>query len=246
VAANWTPANVPGSGVDTCLPSGSYTVTVPSGLSAVGTLQIGSSGAASEPTLELSASHTTGNVELFASSDLGNFGTIELTDPDPSGTASATAELELTAGTLTNDGTIETIGTAGVSGLDGDLTNDADGTIGVGQDTQVEASEPDTFSTDGTVDISAGDALLVGCDASNGCEPSTLEITGGTITNHGSFLQAVTLSGLVSAGTLNLSGGTIDGGPLVAGGSRADHVGHHDRQADARGRGHARREHRRW
>jgi hypothetical protein len=212
---NWS-NGAPSSGVDACLPAGNYTVTVPAGSSAVGTLQVGSSGAAQQPTLELSASHAGGNVTLAAGGAVDNFGTIELTDPDPSGSPSASAELELSSGTLTNDGTIETLGSAGVSGIDGNLTNDSDGTLDVGQNTQIEAAESDTFTTDGTVTISSGDALLVGCPAGGGCEASTLQIGGGTITNAGTFQQGINLAGAAAGGgTLTVTGGALSGNALL-------------------------------
>jgi RHS repeat-associated protein len=225
VAGNWT-NGAPVSGVDACLPAGNYTVTVPAGLTEVGSLVIGSSGAAQEPTLRLSASQAGGGVHLVADNGPGtygveNFGTIELTDPDPAGATSATAEFQIAAGTLANDGTIESTGATGTFGLDGNVENNSDGTVDVESNLLVEVSATtgvDTFETSGTINISSGQELLVGCNqtACNDYAP-TLTIDGGTISNEGAFQIGLDGGGATGLGaTLNINGGTLTGNPLAA------------------------------
>jgi hypothetical protein len=193
----------------------SGTTTARLTLEGEGTLA-GNIGAGDE--LDLTATNDAGLL-YSASSSIDNQGTIELTST--ASTGSQGVDLRMSSGTLTNDGTIESLaGTAGLGtrGIDGNFTNDSDGAIDVHESLQIGAVAGSTFTTSGTVTVDAGEDLLVGCNAS-GCQSSTLNIDGGTIADDGSFQQGVAGDGQSGGGgTLHLDGGTVTGNPFLAGG----------------------------
>jgi RHS repeat-associated protein len=159
----------------------------------------------------MSASAAEGGAVLGINSDVTNDGTIELTDPDATG--SDAAEISIASGdTLTNDGSILSDpggggGTRVIAGS-GTLLNDSTGTITVNQDLQVDNNQAGVFTNNGGITISADEQLEV--DPAGGA--ATLNLEGGTIADNGTFTQGVNGGGA----TLNVTGGQITGAGLVA------------------------------
>ena len=205
--------SVPTSGQSACLPASGtpYTVTLTSS-QAVASITIGAGA-----TLVLQATNSASAVLTLAGSS-DNSGTIDLTDTDSTGSGNE-ARVIVSAGTLTNDGTI--VSDAGVAGLgtrmiDGDLTNASDGAIVVSQNLQLDLNQAGTFSSAGALTVNAGAGVY---DNPGGGGARAFDITGGTITNNGAIKEDWGLPPGGSPngnGTLSLSGGTLTGNPILA------------------------------
>jgi hypothetical protein len=198
--------------------SGSGTYTFMGTSSAASSSFSGNIGSAQ--TIVLSPGAGVGGVPLIASSDVTNNGTIEFTDPDPSGTQTQTGLFRMNPpSTLTNNGTIITEpggGGAGTYVLDGNVTNTATGTIQVNQTLQTSTAHAvaSTFQTLGTVNVASGQALYVNPTGN----ASSFQISGGTITNHGTLDNDLGTTGFPAAsGSLVVTGGTATGNPIVSG-----------------------------
>jgi Calx-beta domain len=186
---------------------------------------------ASGCTVVLSASSSDGNGDSTVTAEDGftNDGTIELTDPDPSGSGTAQALLTVSSGTLTNDGTIDSDpGPAGVGTreISGNVVND--GTLDVAQTLQLTSG---TVASAGTTDVASGATLDLGGAFAQSAgttdvlgtlsAPSGLSLQGGTLDGDGSIVGDLSNGGVVtpspSPATLSVtwtyaqtSGGTLD------------------------------------
>lgn len=224
-AGNWSPAVVPSSSTNVCLPAGSYTVTV-TGSQNAETITVGA-GVTLAVTISSSngAALTLGSTPSTASS---NSGTIELTDSDSTGTGTPAAELQIDGtGTLTNDGTILSdpgpsgLGTRVINGQSATSTldNASDGTITVNQDLQIDNGQSGLFETSGAVTIASGKKLLAdpnGALLGGSGETGEMDIDAGTITDNGTFEQGFTETGIGGAAALKVNGGTITGAGLIS------------------------------
>jgi hypothetical protein len=126
--------------------------------------------------------------------------------------------------TLTNNGRIisDPAGGPGIRAIDGNLVNA--GTIDDNAGLQIDSQDgvAAQFTTTGAIEVGSGQTLYVN-PPGNG---SVFTIAGGTITNSGVIYEDITTTGLVTnAGALVVSGGTVTGNPIVAGGVGANFTG---------------------
>lgn len=237
IAGSGAPTDMAGSGVGASFSgtgSGTYTFV---GTSSASATTLGGTVGANQ-TVVLSASTTNGGVPMQVNSNVTNDGTLELTDSDTGGTNQNADTITIGSGnTLTNDGTILSDPGPGGHGQriitgaganTGTLLNATDGTITINQDLQIDSGQRGVFTTSGNVSIASGEKLLVAPDGSflGGSLTPTVNITGGTITNDGTFDMGISEAGSHGGGpALNVTGGSIAGGVTVDDGGTASFSG---------------------
>jgi Calx-beta domain len=159
-----------------------------------------------------------GNTVASASQSVTNHGTLEFTTQDSD---DETDELAFTAGSLTNDGTLETDTTA-VAQIVGGVANGGTGTISLGTNLTLGGSG-ESLSNAGSITIDGGATLDTGgaftqsagdtsIDATGELDaPGEVQINGGTLGGTGTVLGDVTNGGTVgpggaTPGTLTVTG----------------------------------------
>lgn len=197
--ANWT-AGVPTSATQACITlAGTYTVSVRGSANVAGGITLG--GSSGTQTLELAGDAGNGFAELVLSSQGSGssgvlaHGVVQLSNQD----AGTYPLLNVTGGTLTNAGTIQSLPGTAVGGgrlLYGNLDNQ--GLLAVSASLDEDTGGSESWTTSGTITIAAGQRLFFSA--------GDFSQTGGTITNSGTFLQ--------DSGTFTASAGTATGNAL--------------------------------
>ena len=201
-AAQWSGTSIPTSSSDVCLPAGSYTVTIVSSKVA-NTVTVGVSGAGSNPTLLVQGNGTVGAATLTAAAGVTNHGTITLDSTH----SSYGAYLTLTAGTLTNSGTVNVINPGvGARQISAALNNISGGNLNVNA-SLLFARNGAAHTNTGTVSIANSQTLSF--STSHTWNQETL----GTLKVDVDTGAAGTGAFEMSGDTLNFNGGTIHGRP---------------------------------
>jgi fibronectin-binding autotransporter adhesin len=165
-AGNWSPSGVPTNGDAVCLPgTGTYTVTIDNSTTAAANVLFIGAGAT------LAITGTTGASTLTVSNGVGNSGTLQMGTGGASTSHSAT-NLTITSGTLTNSGTIQSLGLGNT--ITSNINNANSGSI-VTTGPLNFSKASGTFSNYGTITV-GGQLTLIG--------PQTFNLGGGTITNN--------------------------------------------------------------
>jgi hypothetical protein len=171
VSGNWTDSakwdnGIPDSTKNTCIPAGSYTVTIPGVSVAAKTLTVGTGATLALEDLNCNGG---GDAVLTMSGDLTNAGTVGLRNS----TDGCGGEIHLTipsGSSLTNDGTIDTNGSSrGLRRLTGSVTNNGSVTVTIGcyacdpkPRLQLEPETSDAlFDNRGAVSIASQGAMTV-------------------------------------------------------------------------------------
>ena len=189
---NWSTGSIPTGSDAVCITLPDVTVTISGSAESAASLTVG--GASGTTTLVIGRpALATGSLTLSANSNVTSHGEI---------TTSIAGTVIMSGGTLTNDGTL----TGASLGLNGSVTNAADGTITV-TDTTVtygaSGNAAGTFTNDGSFNVSStGIFSVVGNN-------DTFVNDGGTIDNQGTFTLS---SGTGQAFTQ--CAGTTTGNPI--------------------------------
>ncbi len=148
------------------------------------------------------------NTTLLLAANLTNDGTLELNSQTTSG--SGFAQLDGPTHTVTNAGTIETVGgTVNTNYLRTNITNNSGGSIDINGGTTGDASGgATTITNNGTFAVASGGSLAL-------TNADSFTQSGGTFTNGGTFSD--------TSGTFTQSGGTDSGTPVsIISGTLAD------------------------
>ena len=216
---NGSSTDVAGTGVGASFSgAGSGTYTFIGSESANATTLGGTIGASQK--VVLSASTADGGVPVQVNSNVTNDGTIELTDSDTSGTNQNSDDILIGTGdTLTNDGTITSVGAHGQRIIDGrssnsTLLNASTGTIDVTANLQLDTMQNGTFTSTGAIMVASGQTLQAD---PNGGSNGTFNLNGGSVTGNGTLEIGINSSGGAAQGTtFNVNGGSVTGNPIVA------------------------------